>query len=199
MAIVWPITEAGSPGEDQPLLTYAPRDFYGLEVPASTLTDYRGANEAIDWTRRVSSAFNVEHYLTGAHKDLRINRAKIAVVYTGDATTPVAIMEQSYLVSTTGAVFLGSAAATATRNGVGDYQIDLASAMPSANYSVACSSYFRTPATRLYVGHVSTTSTTRFFVKVWSVANLNKEQAADPVTTTLIDASFTCEVNWSPT
>lgn len=120
--IFFPIQQRGS----TELVSYAVRDFRGVEPTAVDPSDRAGWNEEAEFTARADKAINNEHDAAGNHDTLKIARAMLILRYDG----------ADYFLddeSTHGGTRHGTTSiATVSKISAGICKITLVTAMPSA-------------------------------------------------------------------
>lgn len=122
--VFYPIQQFGG----TELVSYAVRDFRGVEALATDPTDRAGFNEEALFTERADKAINNEHAADGSHDTLKLARAILGLRY-----DPVAVDYTLDPESTHGGVRHGTTSiATVSRISQGIVKITLATAMPSA-------------------------------------------------------------------
>lgn len=171
-AILVPVLVVGAAetSKNPAIRTYAEREVFGLEPPASSRSDLAGANEQLRYLRSVSDWALVEHDANGVHATLQIPRALLLAAWDGSSYT---VDPDSYSMGTRQA---DAAVWTITRVGAGELTIDLGAsyALPSAAtygvHDVSPSEVDQATGAQMFVkAQLRTrTSATKFGIRRWS-------------------------------
>ena len=135
--VLYPILAFGevAPGDLNSLMQYRPRDFRGVETPASAPADRRGVNEEAEHTERCDAAWLSEH-AANRHNTHKIPRTVLVIDCDTTPATPTyaAGEETEHLGVRHGTT---SVITSVTRTGAGVVVVVLATALMSVDIQAA--------------------------------------------------------------